>query len=257
MNNNIQIMVNGKKYRITSDLHTHTVWSHGKGTIEDNVKAAIECGLKSIAIADHGPGHLTYGIKHRDIPKMRREIERLRIRYPEIEILLSVEANITGSSGRLDISPADFSKFDFVIAGYHYGAFGRNPAAGLTSTVRNFASNKTHLASKHQIAANTRSIVAALEKNDIKILTHPGDKAPVDLLEVAVTCARAGTLLELNTWHECLTPEDLRTMSLADVYFVISSDAHTPGRVGDFASALSLAIAADIDLARIINLEAV
>ena len=41
------------------DYHTHTVFSHGKGTIEDNVKAAIDAGLKAVAISDHGPGHLS------------------------------------------------------------------------------------------------------------------------------------------------------------------------------------------------------
>jgi putative hydrolase len=42
------------KYRITADYHTHTRYSHGKGTIEDNVRVARDMGLKSIAIADHG-----------------------------------------------------------------------------------------------------------------------------------------------------------------------------------------------------------
>ena len=51
------------KYRMIYDHHTHTVYSHGKGTIEDNVRVASEKGLSSIAITDHGPGHLTYGIK--------------------------------------------------------------------------------------------------------------------------------------------------------------------------------------------------
>ena len=36
--------------RLKFDWHTHTVYSHGKGTIEDNVKVAIEKNLTSIAI---------------------------------------------------------------------------------------------------------------------------------------------------------------------------------------------------------------
>ena len=56
-------------YRMTFDYHTHTIYSpgplrsHGKGTPEENVQAAIEKGLTGIAISEHGPGHLTYGIK--------------------------------------------------------------------------------------------------------------------------------------------------------------------------------------------------
>ncbi|MDD6880048.1 MAG: PHP domain-containing protein, partial [Firmicutes bacterium] len=81
------------QYRMVYDHHTHTVFSHGKGTIEDNVKVASAKGLKSVAITDHGPGHLTYGIKRGKLIGMRQEIERLKPLYPDMEILLGVEAN--------------------------------------------------------------------------------------------------------------------------------------------------------------------
>lgn len=75
-----------KKYEMGYDLHTHTIYSHGKGTIEDNVQAAIARGLSHIAITDHGPGHLFYGVKRRDIPRMRKEVDALNEKYPEIKI---------------------------------------------------------------------------------------------------------------------------------------------------------------------------
>ena len=65
-----------KGYKMIADYHTHTIFSHGKGTIEDNVDWAIKKGLKEIAISDHGPGHLTYGVKRHSIPVMREEIDR-------------------------------------------------------------------------------------------------------------------------------------------------------------------------------------
>ena len=70
------------------DHHTHTVYSHGKGTIEDNVKEAAAKGLESIAITDHGPGHLTYGRDKNKLPQMRAEIDRRQDKYPQIKILL-------------------------------------------------------------------------------------------------------------------------------------------------------------------------
>ena len=66
------------QYRMTFDYHTHTTFSHGKGSIEDNVKVAISKGLKALAISDHGPGHLTYGVKRSALPVMRAEVDRLK-----------------------------------------------------------------------------------------------------------------------------------------------------------------------------------
>lgn len=43
---------------ITADYHTHTNYSHGKGTPEENVLAAIEKGLRRIAISEHAGAHL-------------------------------------------------------------------------------------------------------------------------------------------------------------------------------------------------------
>ena len=92
------------QYRMIYDHHTHTTFSHGKGSIEDNVKVAVEKGLKSIAITDHGPGHLTYGIDRNKIKVMRDEIERLKLVYPQIEILLGVEANTLRVAPYIDLT---------------------------------------------------------------------------------------------------------------------------------------------------------
>ena len=45
-------MATKDKYKMTFDYHTHTTFSHGKGSIEDNVKAAIAAGLTGLAITD-------------------------------------------------------------------------------------------------------------------------------------------------------------------------------------------------------------
>ena len=63
--------------QILADYHTHTKYSHGKGTIEENVLEAISKGIKTIGISDHGYKHLAYGIKLNDIYKMREEIDKL------------------------------------------------------------------------------------------------------------------------------------------------------------------------------------
>ena len=79
-------------YKMTFDYHTHSTYSDGKGTMEESVKTAISKGLKGLAITDHGPGHLFYGVKRKEIPQMKEEIQRLREAYPQIDIYFGVEA---------------------------------------------------------------------------------------------------------------------------------------------------------------------
>jgi len=247
-----------EKYRAVYDYHTHTTYSHGKGSIEDNVKAAIAAGLKGIGISDHGPGHLTYGIKRSAVPKMQEEIKALRLKYPRIEIFMSVEANIISCGNFLDVAKEEFRDYDYVIAGYHYGV--KNGYC-----VRNYVSEKlgksnvmsaceTSGRTKDLLVKNTEMTVKALYENRIKILTHPGDKGPFDMDELARACENTGTLMEISTWHKHLTFDEIKRVSAYDVGFVVSSDAHTPGRVGDVSDAVKRAFEAGLDPERIINI---
>jgi putative hydrolase len=254
----LEFSVNGRKFSVLTDLHTHTSWSHGSGSIEENVAAARARGLKKIGITDHGPGHVAFGIKRTDIPRMREEITALRERYPDIEILLGVEANIAEPSGMLDVRPEEFPLFDYVIAGIHYGALGRNAVAGAARALSNLVGSRSRSGGgKHLIRRNTAYVVKAVEQNPISFLTHPGENAPVDLLAVAVACAKRGTLIELNTGHESLTAEDLALMALTDVKFIITSDAHTPAHVGNFVASVRVALDAGLDLSRVVNLKVI
>ena len=90
-----------------ADYHTHTFFSHGKGTPEENVCAAVKKGLKTIAISEHGPAHLTYGVKGEKLKALRREIDRLnRVYGRDIQVLMGIEANLYGD-GRCELEFLD------------------------------------------------------------------------------------------------------------------------------------------------------
>lgn len=240
-----------EKYRMVYDHHTHTVYSHGKGTIEDNVRIAAEKGLESIAITDHGPGHLTYGIKMEKLPEMRQEIERLKKIYPQVKVLLGVEANTLRTSPYLDVEDKD--AFDILLAGYHFGI----PKAGM---IPNYISNRTGLFrgdTSSLMIKNTDMILNALYNNPIDILTHPGDKGPFDIRDIARACEDTGTLVEINAKHKHLTVEEIKEAAAFDIKFVIGSDAHIPEKVGDFREPLIRALEAGLDPERIVNIEKV
>lgn len=244
------------QYRMVYDHHTHTVWSHGKGTIEDNVREAALKGLESVAITDHGPGHLTYGLKMRNLDKMRAEIKALEAKYPSVKVLLGVEANTIRRKPYLDITPKEGRKFDIVLAGYHFGILG----AGM---VTNYMNSKAGLFDGEYStlkAKNTAMMVDALYYNEdmgnhISILTHPGDKGPFDIKDIARACQDTGTLMEINDKHYHLTVDEIQTAAVFDVKFVISSDAHIPSRVGSFEGPLKRALEAGLDPERIVNIK--
>lgn len=240
------------KYRMIFDYHTHTTFSHGKGSIEDNVKAAVKAGLSALAITDHGPGHLTYGVKRSDFSVMREEIERLKPLYPQVDIYLGVEANIVSVGNYLDVTEEETAGFDFILAGYHYGiphgycvsnwldAHGLLPGGGTSLLVK-----------------NTDMTLKALYENDIKILTHPGDKGRFDIHDIAKACADTDTLMEISTWHSHLTVEEIKIAAKTDAKFVISSDAHSPDRVGSFHGGIERALKAGLEIERIVNIKEV
>lgn len=238
------------RYRLVYDLHTHTTYSHGKGSVEDNVREAFNQKLEFIAISDHGPGHLFYGINRNDMVNMRNDVERMNVKYPKLNVKLSVEANIVEGDKGLDVKPEEFEEFDFVIAGYHYGLFGCH-------CIRNWLWNRGFKYGEENLKKkNTEMVINALRNNDISILTHPGDKGPFDIRAIAQVCAETDTLMEINTWHGHMTEEEIRIAAeVPEVRFIISSDAHTPGRVGDFKEGVERAVNAGLDPDRIVNIE--
>ncbi len=246
------------RYKLKYDLHTHTVFSHGKGQIEDNVRAGIAKGLKAIGISDHGPGHVSYGIKRSVVPEMRRQITELRDKYKEIEIYLGVEANIINPSGNLDVRRNEFDQYDYILAGYHFGVFGEKPIqAAIINSVNYIWSYKLHREFKWQKKKNTELVIRSLYENDYYLLTHPGDKGPFDIDAIAKACEETDTLMEISTWHPDLTVPAIKTSMKYDVGFIISSDAHHPSRVGDCEGGVKRALEAGLDLSRIRNLEIV
>lgn len=251
-----------KEYRMSFDIHTHTVYSmgpgnrhHGKGTIEENVEAARKRGLSTVGISDHGPGHAIYGLDRKKVPEMRKEILRLRKHYPDIEILLGVEANIINASGKLDVKEGEQGQYDYILAGYHYGVFGENPARSSMLHSANLLYEKTGWSTRRIRNWNTEMTVRALYENPVRLLTHPGDKGSFDIREIAKACADRGTWMEISTWHKELSVEAIRISAESDATFVISSDAHHPCRVGDFGGGLARAYSAGLDFSRIQNIE--
>jgi len=235
--------------QILADYHTHTVYSHGKGTIEDNVREAISKGIKTIGISDHGYKHMTYGIKYKDIYKMREEIDSLKLKYKNIDILLGIECNILDDSGNIDVDENILKVVDYIMAGYHFGS---TPTSikGVINHCDNYLF-KTKKAKQY----NTKAIINAMRKHNIFAITHPGDKGEVDIVEIAKVAKETDTRLEINGGHGFLSVKQIEAIKSIKNKYIIGSDAHVPENVGNFDLAMKIIEEANLDVSLVENIK--
>lgn len=242
--------------KIYGDYHTHTTFSHGSGSIRDNVNWALQRGLKEVAICDHGPGHYLYGVKKEKLPLMREEIDRLNKEYNKkgIKILLGVEANLIGLDGSIDMDEELIQLTDILLLGYHYGAMPKSIIDGIGLYVRNPLTKLVPLGRQKTVDMNTDALIRAINKYPINFITHPGSKAKVDIKRLAREAGKIGTALEINAKHSQLSVESIQLALEEDVEFIINSDAHRPEDVGNVEESFKRAKLAGVPLNRIKNI---
>lgn len=243
--------------RLKADYHIHSTYSknnHGKSTIEEIVKTSVELGLKEIAITDHGPRHFLYGIKKNKIIEAKDKVVEMREKYPQIKILFGVEANILNLNGDIDLNDDLLKTCDIILCGYHSGVLFSSFNDLWNFYMMNIIGKFNKNIKEKQIEKNTKAIVNALNKYNIYILTHPGDKIPVNIDKIAYAAEKNNTILEISNHHKHLNTEEIIISAKYNVKFVINSDAHIKDNIGGCENALKAANRAKLDLSRIINL---
>lgn len=234
--------------KVFAEYHSHTKYSDGKATMEQMVDEASRLGYEVYGISDHGYRHNFFGVKREYYPKMRDEVFRLNELYPNMKILLGVEANILDDKGNIDVDDYIMNYVDYVIAGYHFGSKVPN-SAGLTNHICNYFKIYT----KNTVEYNTNALINAMKNNDIFILTHPGDKGRIYTREVAKVALDTNTVLEINAHHDNLSSEQLLEIIDLDIKYSLASDAHRPEHLKGIDIAKERAVASGVDISRIIN----
>ncbi len=220
---------------LTSDYHTHTVFSHGKGQIIDNALVAKEKGLVELGISDHGFSHPAFGLTKRKVPKMK-ELCKQASEKTGVNVLLGIESNIIGTDGSVDLKQNMYDDFDIFLAGVHkfvlykfgtlFSLFARN---FFCSTF-----NKKNIP-QSLIDTNTKTFINVIKNNPVDIITHLNFCCYANAKEVAKVASDYGTYIELNSKKTHLTEEELYQVASTGVKFIINSDAHTPDRVGEIS----------------------
>ncbi|OCL25413.1 histidinol-phosphatase [Orenia metallireducens] len=243
--------------QLYADYHTHTLYSHGTGSIRANIEVAIEKGLKEIAISDHGPASRSIGrLGVRDsatLLEVKKEVDKYDRLYPEIKVLAGVEANIISIDGKLDVPEFILKELDKVLVGFHLFIKPASFRDGVEIILNNVIVDKLKINQEQIRYRNTEILINVLNNYDIDIITHPGYRVDIDTKTLAKVAVERGVVLEINSSHGYMTEEYIRMAVEEGAKFTLGSDAHSPEKVGAVEAAMLVAQKVGLTAEDIIN----
>jgi DNA polymerase (family 10) len=193
---------------VRGDLHTHTEWSDGTGTVTEMIAAAAARGYQYYGIADHSQTlKIANGLTPERLHTQRTEIAAAA---NGIRVLQGCEIEVR-SDGSLDLDDATLAALDFAVASVHSGQRGDRSVV-TERTLRAMASRYVDI-----IAHPTGRLILHREPMDI------------DIDALIAGAIQTQTALEINgDYHRLdLDPPLARKAASAGVVISINSDAHS------------------------------
>ncbi len=195
---------------VRGDLHVHTNWSDGKGTIESMAEAAIQLGYEYLVFCDHSQSlKVANGLSPERLTKKIAAVREANDKYGEIQLLCGSEVDIL-KDGSLDYEDAILAELDFIVA-------------------------SVHTSFKVGEKAMTERIIRAMNNPHVRTIGHPTgrilnrrDPYEVDVSRLIKEAAATNTALELNAYVDRLdlSVPYLREAINAGVRITIDTDAH-------------------------------
>ncbi len=198
-------------------IHSHSVYSDGKNTIEEMAKACIEMGLEYMVISDHSQSAFyANGLSPEDIHRQSEEIDKLNEALTPFRIFKSIESDIL-TDGSLDYEDKILDQLDIVIISIHSGL-------------------------SMDSATATKRLIRAIEHPSTNILGHMTGRLllrregyPVEIEEVAEACLKNNVAIELNANPRRLDVDAYYMPFLLSmgIKTSINPDAHSTEGIGD------------------------
>ena len=177
------------------DAHTHTSFSDGKSTAQENVRAAEACGLSCVALTDH----LYPDTNHDDVHTWVATAEALDA-VSRVTVVSGLEASILDTEGALSVGAEEAAAVRFVLADMGEGTRG--------------------------VAVDPPASIKRYEENLLAAMSNAAQNPVVDAIAHP---------FNLGRFDAALTPEQLSrsglrrlagTMADSNVAFEIMNEAH-------------------------------
>ncbi|MFG0266802.1 MAG: DNA polymerase/3'-5' exonuclease PolX [Rhodopirellula sp. JB055] len=196
---------------VLGDLHMHTSATDGQNTIAEMADAAIERGLKYIAITDHSKRvTMAGGLDSERLLKQWEIIDEIRPQYEgRLVILKGIECDILEAGG-MDLPDEVLERGDWILGSIHYGQ--KQPRDQITDR-----------------------ILGAIENPHVDCIAHPTGRIlnrreayDVDMDAVMQAAKENHKFLELNANPARLDLNDvhLAAAKKRGIPIVINTDAH-------------------------------
>jgi len=222
---------------IVADLHTHSEWSDGSGTLREMQEAAVARGLEVLAVTDHSPAlKMTGGLDRDKLLRQWEALDRLEGVVSGLTVLRGMEVDIL-ADGTLDMDDDLLERMDVVVVSVH-GRFELDEAR------------------------QTERVVAALAHPSVNVLGHPTgrllgqrDGFAIDLDAVIAAALEHDVALEINAHPARLDLDDrwARVAAKAGVPISINTDAHAPSELGLLAHGVLQARRAWLEPRHVVN----
>ena len=222
---------------VRGDLHVHTNWSDGRGTIETMAEAAISLGYEYLVFCDHSQSlKVANGLSP---ARLKGKLEAVRAAdesYPEIQLLCGSEVDIL-KDGTLDYEDDLLAELDFVVA-------------------------SVHTSFRIGEEAQTERIIRAMNNPYVRTIAHPTGRLlnkrepyEVDVSRLIREARATNTALELNAYPDRLdlSVPYVREAVGAGVSITIDTDAHDETALGFAKFGVSQARRAWVERESVVN----
>lgn len=222
---------------IKGDLHVHTTWSDGLGSIERVAARAREKGYQYIAVTDHSQSlKIARGLSLARLKEQQREIRSLNEKFEDFSILTGIEVDIL-PKGDLDCPEEILKEMDLVVA-------------------------SVHSAFKQDRETMTARMISAVENKNVDIIGHLTGRLiahregyALDVERVLEAAASCGTIIEINSSPDRLDLNDVNARRAKEkgIKIAINTDAHDLKRLDEMAYGVAVARRAWLEPGDVLN----